>query len=52
MLARKVQFNVSKIYRWPPRGMRSMPQLGQKAKMATQTKQKTKKKEEKKTQKL
>lgn len=44
MLARKVQFNVSKIYRWPPRGMRSMPQLGQKAKMATQTKQKTKKK--------
>lgn len=31
-LARKVQFNVSKIYRWPPCGMRYVPNLGKRQK--------------------
>lgn len=53
MLARKVQFNVSKIYRWPPRGMRSVPNLGKRQKRRSKI-QKTKNQKEKKskTQKL
>lgn len=43
MLARKVQFNVSKIYRWPPRGMRSVPNLGKRQKWQHKQKPKERK---------